>query len=621
MEGANFPQQHERIPNFVKSGAFASQLSKAELRETNLPDELQNNPELIKQCEERKEVLESLERVYAIIPTRTSIETALDQNLVELSDVENLYTQVIRLIENDPESQRLLLYFPIELIPTHQQEKLAFFTDFYVSTWKELLTQVDLREDFNEGDILEKELRNSPLAKVSKAAHLVPSLIERGVLSMDEVLEIIESEQNEVALESLLDTLRILADQKHLTEEALVKLANSQNVSIKNTVKLLRYDQKEEAFEQKKIAEGPSAQTPAELSKVLQSELRDIETSISNETDLTPSRAKWLLKKEKEEVLSRYTERIYDAFPDTKELEGIVSDPTLGEEFMLAAIRAIERRILESPEQTDYSSLLKNIQDTQSIAVQNQLSATLSRLQSAGIEIEGLTKTVLKNTSEGTEQEVEKNIHRILGEIENNATLSDAVYPILIPYGSHAKGYGKQGSDLDMGVFVKEGTDFNTRTAITQSFREVLDKLQIDASIMEFWLQKQDGSLEVRNFSNPDTALGDSIITAPITVPWYGDKEAIEGVQKELLPHYLYSQSTQIEGVDARAIWLKDIEHNMIQYRLMHKGYAERNLAQGGIDSPYKDEIDGNSMFYDAGFRRLATKTYLEKVFLPQLKK
>lgn len=63
------------------------------------------------------------------------------------------------------------------------------------------------------------------------------------------------------------------------------------------------------------------------------------------------------------------------------------------------------------------------------------------------------------------------------------------------------------------------------------------------------------------------------------------------------------------------------MEHSLIQYRLMHKGYKEKNLEQGGIDSVYKDEIDGNSMFYDSGFRRMATKIYLEKVFLPQLKK
>ena len=74
-------------------------------------------------------------------------------------------------------------------------------------------------------------------------------------------------------------------------------------------------------------------------------------------------------------------------------------------------------------------------------------------------------------------------------------------------------------------------------------------------------------------------------------------------------------------GEDARKNWLLEIERDTLQYRLMHKGNARHYPEQGGIQTENSGALDSESMFWDSGYRRVATQLFLKKVFLPQLEK
>ena len=89
---------------------------------------------------------------------------------------------------------------------------------------------------------------------------------------------------------------------------------------------------------------------------------------------------------------------------------------------------------------------------------------------------------------------------------------------------------------------------------------------------------------------------------------------------EKLLPGFLYSQDKKIKDTDARKIWMRELERDTLLYRLLHKGYARLNTEQGGITTRNGNDIDQNSMFWDSGYRRLATKLFITKVFLPILK-
>ena len=58
---------------------------------------------------------------------------------------------------------------------------------------------------------------------------------------------------------------------------------------------------------------------------------------------------------------------------------------------------------------------------------------------------------------------------------------------------------------------------------------------------------------------------------------------------------------------------LKRIEQDLLQYRLLHKGY-ERFTGKRYEDGPL--DMDGNCPFYDDGYRRLATKIFAKYVWL-----
>jgi hypothetical protein len=58
------------------------------------------------------------------------------------------------------------------------------------------------------------------------------------------------------------------------------------------------------------------------------------------------------------------------------------------------------------------------------------------------------------------------------------------------------------------------------------------------------------------------------------------------------------------------------MERDTLLYRLMHKGY-EQFFPRFGGDEDYANRVDGESMFWDSGYRWLATRLFVNRVFLP----
>ena len=64
-----------------------------------------------------------------------------------------------------------------------------------------------------------------------------------------------------------------------------------------------------------------------------------------------------------------------------------------------------------------------------------------------------------------------------------------------------------------------------------------------------------------------------------------------------------------------RDFYLQAIERDLLQYRLLHKGY-ERHYP---TTKKTAESIDGNSAYWDSGYRAVATKLFIDKVYIPQL--
>ncbi|MEI6352822.1 MAG: hypothetical protein WCO35_02715 [Candidatus Nomurabacteria bacterium] len=622
MEGSIFYKKQDSKENFTKKEPLTKAFSEGKLSDANLPYEIKTDPKLIKECKERKESIKKLNSVYLKIPILTNIEDALEKNLIQTEEIEDFYKSIINLIEKDKDSKRLLLYFPLELIPEMKNEKLKFFSEFYKNNWKDLLKEIDLREDFNIGDVPEKEIRVGGLAKISKAAHLIPFLIEKNIINKNDVFNILENGNEKVLIESTLDTLRILAEKKYLNIEDIKRLENSKNVDIRNTAKMIQHDQTA-TVKDNNIENVHEKLNIREFFNSMNRELNINEEGMFLTDKLPENRKKWLTGIEKEKIIKKYSEILYIKISKEEyEINTITEDKNLNTENIQAFIKTIETLIIENSNNENYWQSLNKLKKRDDVNIKNSVLNTLNRLNSINITNENyFSKRELDKDKKETEKSVENKIKNILSKIEKDPLLGKIIYPLGILQGSHIKGYGKENSDIDLGVFIKENVNFEKHNDIKNAFSNILKESNIKGSIMEFWLKKENNYLWIQDFDNPDHTLGDSLLTAPITGSWYGDEKSISFLQKELIPKYLYSENKHIFGFNARKIWLKDIEHNLIQYRLMHKGYKENSLEQGGINSKYKEEIDGESMFYDSGFRRSATKIYLEKVFLPQLKK
>ena len=84
-----------------------------------------------------------------------------------------------------------------------------------------------------------------------------------------------------------------------------------------------------------------------------------------------------------------------------------------------------------------------------------------------------------------------------------------------------------------------------------------------------------------------------------------------------LLPNYLSTVDK-----NKRINWLRQLELEALQYRLMHKGYS-RFYPLNAMAETTKTQnsflIDSESAFWDSGYRRLATKLFISRVFLPAI--
>jgi len=199
--------------------------------------------------------------------------------------------------------------------------------------------------------------------------------------------------------------------------------------------------------------------------------------------------------------------------------------------------------------------------------------------------------------------------------IVTDSDLKKYLMPVIILFGSRIKGYGTQSADLDIAVFVRPDIPFEDRPNMQKHLKKILSGEKIQGKALEFWLTHEGSVLRIQDFPDADAALGDSTLTHVLFGGvWCGMKESSHELHEKLLVPYLYATDQK-----KRKVWLEEIERDTLQYRLMHKGYERFFPKQGGMCTQNPDMIDSKSMFWDSGYRRLATKLFIKKVFLPQL--
>lgn len=536
---------------------------------------------LEEQIEQHRADVALVHSVIDSLPTpTTSIEQAVAGGHLSDGEATSLFNTLSRTLDS-PDHQRLVLYLPFEFLPNASwqpeniilQGSIVRFTNSYLQAWHTLLNQHDVRANFVDGDVLEEEYRTGDLPRVVKAAHLIPELVNRGMISEEYVGELLQV-PDPVLRQSINEALGDLYGvQTHF---------GTQTTESTDTISDGRQKWLEQLEQERAINETADHIAQASLSEDDQYSL--VETL--------------LMLSDSESACQAFVEGTFRAV--------VSADPEKAERIM-----------------SYRQPLMEIMWGSTNEKVKDRVASTYRRLHRAGIvPLEQLTRLGIslpnlagpfsENMSEiSTDITLLKQATEI---IENHPQLRSVLYPVVVVGGSKLKGYGKRDSDVDVSVFIKPRTLPLTQAYIRKELDEIFVKDGVRYEPMEFWLdQTKNNQLTVHDFAEPDLHTADSLWTHILFGgAWVGNEQVIKELQQKLLPSYFHSSPETIHGINKRQLYLQRLEQDVLQYRLLHKGY-ERHFPLITTD-----RTTDKSAFWDPGYRQLATKLFMSNVFLPK---
>jgi hypothetical protein len=598
----------------------AETLPTAGSKDSFWPKSLANDDSFIAQATLRQNILKNLNLLFKELPLATTeVTAAVDAGKATSEVVAELYELLAIFFESDPQHKRLILYLPFELLPPKAWSPRSpacakakdQFIAAYLKRWHELLEENDVRANFVDGNILEKELSPNGQPKVKKAAHLIPLLLKKGYISEAEVQALADNNADEILKDSITDALSLItiAVPPQIKKVVTSKQARAWLSELGNEL----------AFEIKKI---------------------EIREALDTSRNLPKARVAWERLDREDSLVTKFalhlTERLTDSSLVPEDLKKFLA---INKEKVscLVALRGIGQALEETWKVSsaeaikmaaEYEMAFYAIWTSDLPSAKDELSSILSRLAHLNVLTENqLAKFDVRKPELATSYPTSV-IQAELGDfitpiktLSSDPELSRFIYPVVLFFGSRLKGYAKSNADLDAAMFVRPGVPFGERPQIQKRLREIFPSKKIDGKIVEFWLTEENDRLKIKDFPDPDMLLAENawahLIFASV---WLGEADAIHELYQKLMLGFLNSAGVLIEGHAAREVWLYGMEHEVLQYRLIHKGYKRIYPNLGGIPKA-ATRLDPQSTFWDSGYRRLATKLYMARMFLPQLQK
>lgn len=554
------------------------------------------NEILIDQVREHQELAEfTHDFINKLSSPGVSLQELMRHGDISANDLAELYVRLSKFM-SEPENARVALYLPFEWLPDASfetdddvlQAATDEFRDTFVRTWWSLLREHDIRAHYNDGDMkLDIDANPDNLPLVIKAAHLLPFILAKGIVTEAEVDYIYNGTNSFVLRQSIDEAMRV-------------------------------YHHRHDKAEAKPINADAS---PEAIYKYYADQLELIHGE--READASPQRLGWLEK-------VAYETTVYDMARHLAEDDDVVvrtKDYLMSSEDMLQSIGCVTLgRIAEQTGSLAVRDWAANTLVNYGDIRMKYFSLTARRLYHGGIlseydlERRGVTLPRLsgelsKNIDlDSDEMEV---VGRYIDALQNRPELTEDLYPVVLVGGSRLKGYGDEHSDIDVTILVRPGTDESRRKDLVAAATELLgDKPH------EFWLHYDDGRLVVRDIETDDHFVGnDYWVHVLFGGAWVGDSDAIGSIQSQLYPPYFEDKYFGESDMSLQRAYRRRIEDDALLYRLLHRGYAHHYPAYDRLDMPYSELIDGQSVFYDSGYRQLATQLFIEKVFLPTLNK
>lgn len=579
----------------------------------SLPQEIVSNPTLREQAGQRRELVGKLENIFTKIPdVHTDIEDAMGLGVVGEDEVSEVFEGLSDFIQTDENNQRILLYLPTQFLPdmgktTKQSERLALAKQNFAGTirnsWLRLIHERDVRAAFTDGDVLEPGMGTPP--RVRKAAHLIPDLLDRGILRAEEISEILGLDIDEELSASLIEGI-LAAKGRGLVSP------------------------REEETEE------PSSFP--EVMERLDEELKTIDGRLSDSDRFSALRMKWRKGVLREEILDRaansLARNVIRGQTDVSELLDYGKNHNWEGSASLAVIKAVLKAIGSS------SLSIADLQITEDIVregwregsdeVRDELVGGINILKRVGkvsagfldelgISEHDLSALVPLFTDTLSERDMEK-FSEIVKLMAQDPYLSSKVFPALILFGSRIKGYSGLNADFDGAIVMRPSAKYEERREIFQRLYRVALFSGDISKLLEFWAEQSEGKYELRERpEGEEKILGEQEIHILTGGIWIGKREDYKKVYSDILMGYLDLSRFGDQREEVRRQMLGQIELDVLQFRILHKGFYKYYPNLRGESFPNSELIDWESAFWDPGFRRVATKLFLERVFLPDL--
>ena len=601
------------------------------------PELVGKNSQLRRQIRARERLSQTLNDVISALPSAAmSLQEAVESHILTQTLVALLYEKLTSL-QSSSEYRRVILYTPLEFIPDSNwvprsrrlQNAIQAYRESFISAWYKLLQTADVRANFVDGDVLDVESRTGDLPRVIKAMHLVPWLVTKELVSVDEVIDLLEEVNSPDLILSFLDTVPALEEMALLSGRHLIRMDTSDNPLLRNIpTNLPNFDKTPDSDQvlddiDKEHIEG-----------TIQERFEKIDSQ--EFSGITDKRVAWIKKDQKLQLLNA----IGDSLADWLVRDAIQPEdfsPLVGSDsshhLQRAVAVAIRTAVVKSKDPSEMYDRLHHILDrlysTTDPGVRNELSTAWHHLNSLGLVEDqhlinlGYTIPVLASPLSANLESIEQDrskIKEIVAELASHPFLSTCVYPVAMLFGSRLKGYGAQTADIDVGVFIRPGTSTQERDKIKEELRELFQHDKVQGEVNDYWLFEEDGYLKVQDIEHHDPTLGASYNSHVLFgSAWEGDEATIAELRNRLLVPYLYHTDQEVYGHNLHQLCIEELERDTLMYRLMHLGYDRYRPRIKGLNLRFADGMDSQSTFWDSGYRQLAIQLYVSRVFLPKI--
>lgn len=324
--------------------------------------------------------------------------------------------------------------------------------------------------------------------------------------------------------------------------------------------------------------------------------------------EMSAARRKWLAEVKTDELVREMARSV-----EPNELEELMcSHEPIEVQIAMAALGRMLRSDKFSGIEQSHEAWLGAQLSNDDIAVRQRAERTYRHLSHAGVlsrdllELRGVaTPALAGDWSENLcymQTEVTW-ITEIIERISSDERLLKLFYPVVTMGGSRLKGYGNDDSDLDLAVMIRPG-------ALEADVASSLEVLFGDEQPIQCWLFDTPEGLRLPS-CEADIAdrASDAWSHLLYNNVWIGERETIEQLRKELTAPYENDPTL-------RRIALRRLEQDALQYRLMHKGYERHYVVDGDDRRLERGGVDRQSVYWDPGYRQLATQLFAEKIRL-----